>query len=176
MVKSETEFVPSPEPCRADSGVDGVQCDKPVGHSGSHAGSRDGGTILWSGDDEADEPDGAIKTTVNGEEATIVLDGATGEVKGADQVMSDAAFAKPPLDDLIRTLTRAHDDLIDAEAEKKSASERHKKAQAFHNAVADNIVRHYGHGATTLTFAEAAPDVDAAAEEEADEDTEGDEE
>jgi hypothetical protein len=51
---------------------------------------------------------------------------------------------KPSLDDLVRSLTTAKDTLVRATVDKQRANEAHKDALGAYNAVADQIVEHYG--------------------------------
>ncbi|HEX3458511.1 MAG TPA: hypothetical protein VHR97_11205 [Candidatus Baltobacteraceae bacterium] len=78
-----------------------------------------------------------LRTPVDGADAQIVLDGTSGGPH-------EESMIKPPLDDLVHSLARANVALIRATQAKQRANEEHKDAQGTFNAVAAEIVQHYG--------------------------------
>lgn len=72
--------------------------------------------------------------TVDGHEA--IIDGTVPP--------QDEPFIKPALEDLVKSLARAQLVLRRATTEKMRASEAHKDALGQYNAIADEIVQHYG--------------------------------
>jgi hypothetical protein len=86
----------------------------------------------------AQKTEAEIKATVDGKDATVVLDGKTGGVAG------DEPMIKPPLEDLVKSLARASETLAEATIAKKRANEAFNDADGAFNAVAHEIVNHYG--------------------------------
>lgn len=87
----------------------------------------------------AQQTEDELKTQVDGKDATVVLDGKTGAIAG------DEPMIKPPLEDLVRSLANASQALGEATIVKKRANEAFNDAQGAFNAVAAEIVEHYGH-------------------------------
>jgi exonuclease VII small subunit len=125
---------------RADVEVLDAPIESPPAHQAppsrrkAKAGAPDAAARL------ADEVEkrGEFDATVDGKDARIVLDGTTGGVAG------DEPMIKPPLEDLVRSLARAQVDLAQALTEKKRAMEYYQDCQGTFNAVASEIVQHYG--------------------------------
>lgn len=78
-----------------------------------------------------------LRTSVDGKEADVVLDGTSGGPVSESLI-------KPPLDDLVHSLARANAVLIRTTQAKQRANEEHKDAQGTFNAIAAEIVQHYG--------------------------------
>jgi hypothetical protein len=90
------------------------------------------------------EDRGEFQTLVDGKDAKVVLDGKTG-------TLVDEAMIKPSLDDLVRSLARAHEALEHSTLAKKRTAEQCKDDQGAVNAIVAEIIEHYGH-ATQLSL------------------------
>lgn len=89
--------------------------------------------------------DRSFDALVDGAESKVVLDGRSGELLGEE------AMIKPSLDDLVRSLARAHEALVESTAAQKRATEQRKDDQGAVNAIVAEIIEHYGH-ATQLSL------------------------
>jgi hypothetical protein len=101
--------------------------------------------------------------TVNGEDAKLVFDGGTGAPTG------DEPMIKPPLDDLVKALARAQIKRAECAVKKKKANEDFQEADGVFDAIAAEIVEHYGNvEQLRMQFGATESDDEEAAEEERD--------
>lgn len=149
--------------------VEVFQCDRPSGHPGLHRitfSKEDGGGFMPWTDEEALEPNAVIETTVDGEEAQIVLNGTTGAPIDAEAVPIIEADIRA----IEKTLAAVNAELIVAEREKKEAADEFKRVQNRQNAIVAELVRRIN-GEQPLPFAPSVESSEASVEED-DEDAE----
>ncbi len=101
----------------------------------------------------------AITATVDGQAATIVLNGSTGAPKADEPGKTEPLL--PTMAQLEANIVIAWDDFQDAETEKKRATAAHKEAQDYLNAlVKEQVKRTRGGKARQLALGEEADDED----------------
>lgn len=116
------------------------------------------------------EERGEFQTLIDGKDAKVVLDGKTG-------ALIDEPLIKPSLDDLVRSLARAHEALEQSTLAKKRATEQCKDDQGAVNAIVAEIIEHYGHATQlSLNINGAAPAKGARPDADDDEDDDEEEE
>lgn len=115
-----------PERCSAQ--IDGERCGKDAPHATEpHESKSTGGSLVWGYPEEerfdAPAPD-EITTTVDGEDATVVLGGDGAPIQGE--------LLATPLEDRIRAIGRKEVELDEARREKKRASDHVKALEEEH--------------------------------------------
>jgi hypothetical protein len=93
--------------------------------------------------------------TVDGKPAELVFDGGSGAP------IADDPMIKPPLEDLVKSLARAQIKRAECAVKKKKANEDFQEAAGVFDAIAAEIVLHYGNiEQLRMQFASAASDDD----------------
>lgn len=125
---------------QCEAAIEEYRCDKPAGHEGSHVNSARG-MLVWNDEDPAQrafeatqaEAGDAIKTTVDGQEANVVLDGISGAPVQAELITT-------PIEERVRAIAGKRIELLEAELAKKRAGERVKMLQTELNEMVDALV------------------------------------
>jgi hypothetical protein len=119
--------------CANESGVDDKRCSLPSGHVGMHS---DGAGLLWGSEDEEPADGAVIKTTVNGEEANVVLDGKSGAPKEPDKQLR---LIKGDTNEITRRLRDKSFELDREQYELLSRETAHKEQKAKVGAVQSQL-------------------------------------